>query len=98
MNVFMFVGAIRSPELHLAIGSIIDCKDCNNKWYPAKIIRANVPKMLVKVHYINWPKKWDEWIRYGLFQFLIFVTASAVENTGLGRPHSFNNKKYVCVP
>jgi hypothetical protein len=42
------------------VGDLIDCRDTVNKWLPS-IVRV-VKDGKIRVHYLNWDEKWDDWL------------------------------------
>jgi hypothetical protein len=47
---------------NLIVGSMLDAQDSMGRWYRARIKQtSNVDGVFV--HYIGWPRKWDEWMQ-----------------------------------
>eukprot|EP01084_Bolivina_argentea_P051984 95533_1 len=47
-------------EVELNIETKCDCLDSTDKWYEATIVDMN--EYLVRIHYVEWDSKYDEWI------------------------------------
>lgn len=47
----------------LSAGDLVDARDGRNNWYESKIVA--VKEHQVKIHFLGWSKKWDEWVDRG---------------------------------
>eukprot|EP01043_Picozoa_sp_COSAG02_P011867 COSAG02_NODE_444_length_22204_cov_21.041167_7_plen_1067_part_00 len=47
----------------LSAGDLVDARDGRNNWYESKIVAVKNDK--VKIHFLGWSKKWDEWVDRG---------------------------------
>ena len=48
----------------ITLGDRLEARDCRGTWYAAKVVdtRGLGAEREVKVHFMNWSKRWDEWI------------------------------------
>ena len=70
------------------IGTKCDCLDSTDKWYQAQIMEINQNGKLVRVHYIGWDEKYDEWINKDSYRIAPLHTM-----TSPIKPKSNNNNK-----
>jgi ubiquitin C-terminal hydrolase len=60
-----------------AIGEQIDCKDTYNTWLGATVIdKRSEPTNQIKVNYIGYTARWDEWVDVGAVRLAPFKTKS----------------------
>ena len=48
----------------ITLGDRLEARDCCGTWYAAKVVdtRGLGAEREIKVHFMNWSKRWDEWI------------------------------------
>jgi len=44
------------------VGDTFQALDCVSKWCTVNAMEVNAQRKQVKVHYVGWASKWDEWI------------------------------------
>lgn len=57
----------REQTIHLiqfTVKAILDALDTRKLWLEAEIIEVDHTKERVKIHYLKWSAKWDEWIGF----------------------------------
>ena len=50
-------------KLEFVPGSMLEARDFNNKWFPAKVVEVDLEDREVLVHFQNWSSRYDEWIK-----------------------------------
>eukprot|EP00055_Hartaetosiga_balthica_P012959 m.64656 g.64656 ORF g.64656 m.64656 type:complete len:465 (-) comp8120_c0_seq2:1681-3075(-) len=50
--------------IRFAVGTRIDAQDYLYNWYPARIAEVNIETTEALIHFEQWSKKYDEWIRF----------------------------------
>ena len=51
-------------EVELEVGSFLDCRDQYGYWLKSEIIKVKKrDPTMIKVHFLAWESKWDEWMR-----------------------------------
>ena len=52
---------------HLRVGDAVVAQDYKGYWLAAKVemVKQESPSCFLKVHFIGWKSRWDEWIRIG---------------------------------
>jgi hypothetical protein len=48
--------------VNLVVGSMVEAQDSINNWYRARIEQTSKGDGVL-VHFIGWPRKWDEWMQ-----------------------------------
>jgi len=51
-----------APDVNLDVGAEVDALDTTDKWCKAVITHRDEEHQMVRVHYVNWNTKYDEWI------------------------------------
>jgi hypothetical protein len=44
------------------VGEELDAQDSRGVWLEARVIETDLPFGLVRISYLGWPSRWDEWI------------------------------------
>lgn len=85
------VTSFLAPTERFEKGQLVDCQDSFSQWYVAMVneirtfVEDQVETQKIYVHFIGWPRKWDEWISadskriepYGWRTQGVFVGASS---------------------
>lgn len=53
--------ASNSKETQLKKGTLVEAKDFSNTWYKSRITEIDTGKKRVKVHFLGWNSRYDQW-------------------------------------